>query len=91
MFICLLRSRRECAAERAEGEEEEQFPSTGTSYRLVQSLREGRAAGGGDLPADCVGVVLAAAARAFQTVVAPLAKFEAPQGREVAAEAGHED
>lgn len=68
-----------------------QLCSAGMSYRLIQSLRERRATGGGDLPADCVGVVLAAAARTFQTVIAPLAKFEAPQRREVAAEAGHEE
>lgn len=35
-------------------------------------------------------MVLAAAARSSQAVIAPLAKFEAPQGRKVAAEAGHE-
>lgn len=72
-------------------EKNSQFRSLGRSYRLIQSLRERRATGGGDLPADCVGVVLAAAARTFQTIVALLAKFEAPQGREVAAEAGHEE
>jgi len=36
-------------------------------------------------------VALAAAAGSFEAVVTPLAKFEAPQGRKVAAEAGHEE
>lgn len=67
------------------------FSSPGGSYRLIQRLRERCAAGGRDLPADRVSVALAAAAGSFQAVVTPLAKFEAPQGRKVAAEAGHED
>lgn len=36
-------------------------------------------------------MALAAAAGAFQAVITPLAKFEAPQGGKVAAEAGHEE
>lgn len=65
--------------------------SPGGSYRLIQRLGERRAAGGGDLSAHRVGVGLTAAAGAFQAVITPLAKFEAPQGGKVAAEAGHEE
>lgn len=88
--------RRETKEDRDEGERRRKrnqacFSSPGGSYRLIQRLGERRAAGGGDLSAHRVGVGLAAAAGAFQAVVTPLAKFEAPQGGKVAAEAGHEE